>query len=107
MPHSWISRRSEMDFGHWATWELLQHGSRRLEQGPYPDLEGRFCNYRGNESIYGSCILADYTAILPAKSYLWYDQVKVSICGFRKRRGEGVIADQLPRRFLNPRNSMR
>jgi hypothetical protein len=42
MPHSWISRRSEMDFGHWGTWELLQHGIRRLEQGPYPDFEGRF-----------------------------------------------------------------
>ena len=49
MQHSWIWRRSEMDFGHWGTWELLQLGIRRLEQGSYPDLPRRFLQLWSNQ----------------------------------------------------------
>ena len=31
MAHSWIWRRSELDFGHWFIWELLQDGIDRGE----------------------------------------------------------------------------
>jgi hypothetical protein len=31
MAHSWIWRRSELDFGHWRIWEFLQDGIDRGE----------------------------------------------------------------------------
>jgi hypothetical protein len=31
MAHSWIWQRSELDFGHWFIWELLQDGIDRGE----------------------------------------------------------------------------